>query len=127
MQDDLWERKLKVLQHILDEIDIQSIYNICIASQEGQILISSNKTEQSSNIAPVAEKISKLFKNLKDLPQNPNDIVINCPNEKIYFQRIPKSPRSESFLLLIVSMSPNCLYFRRALKKNVNRIKIFLN
>ncbi len=121
------ERKLKVLQHILDEINIKPLYHISLASAKGQILIESQKINRRTDLTPVVETVAGIFHQLDTTLHVPSDIILNCNNEKIYIQKIPLSENSEPFLLLIASLRPNCLYFRRALKKSINQIQLFLN
>ncbi len=118
---------MKILQHVLDDMDIMKVRHLCIASPEGQILINSQKIPIKIDLKPVVEEVASLFRNLERFPHAPSDIILTYTNEKVYVQKIFSNSSSEHFLLFIAVIPLNCLYFKRALKKNVKNIKFFLN
>lgn len=111
---------------MLDNININSLYYLCIASKQGQILINSEKIPIRIDLNAIVQEVALLFRKLEKTIQQPNDIILTYTDEKVYVQKIPFNLNSENFLLLIAVLPINCLYFKRAIKKNMKQIEFFL-
>ncbi|NVM53130.1 MAG: roadblock/LC7 domain-containing protein [Candidatus Helarchaeota archaeon] len=112
------DRKIDVLQQILDDIIEESgFYGIILTSDEGLIVTHSKLLDQEVDLDSLAARAANIFNENGIGIYNPEDIIVSYPNKKIFIQKVSFSEDSTPILLLITIMPSNVRYFKRKINK----------
>ena len=113
------DEKLNALQQILDNLTEDSgFFGSIISSEEGLIILSTNRMDPTMEIEALAAKAATIFNEYEESSSMPQDITINYPSKKIFIQKVSSFNNSGNSVLLITLMPQNLRYFRR----KVNRL-----
>ncbi|MHA1132015.1 MAG: hypothetical protein ACTSQI_06030 [Candidatus Helarchaeota archaeon] len=117
------ERKLDVLQQILDQITQDSgFYGSIISSDEGLIIVNSNQMDPKVEIESLAAHAATIFNEKGVLYDHPECVTIGYPNRKVFIQRLSLFNDSDNSILLITILPHNLRYYKRKINKIAKQV-----
>ena len=117
------DRKLDVLQQILDEVTEDSgFYGSVVSSEEGLVVISSNLMDPKVEVESLAAKAASIINEKGVLSDYPDCVTIGYPNKKIFIQKISLTENSENSVLLIAILPSSLRYYKRKINKIAKQV-----
>ena len=117
------DRKLDVLQQILDQITRDSgFYGSIVSSDEGLIIVNSNLMDPKIEIETLAAQAATIFGEKNILSDYPDCVTIGYPNKKVFIQRISLFTKSDDSILLITILPHNLRYYKRKVNKIAKQV-----